>query len=60
MAEHTGKDIGPVRVTAPTRDEALHKLEQEIRYWLEMCPCTGQAFRNVEIELQEFGPARHS
>jgi hypothetical protein len=60
VAEHTGKDIGPVRVTAPTRDEALRKLEQEIRYWLEMCPCTGQAFRNVEIELQEFGPARHS
>ena len=47
VAEHSGKDIGPVRVTAPTREEALRKLETEIRYWLEMCPCTGNAFRKA-------------
>jgi hypothetical protein len=59
VAEHRGKDIGPVHVTAPSRAEALRKLEEEIRYWLEMCPCTGQAFRNVEIELQEISSFQH-
>ncbi len=49
--EHTSQDVGPIRVTAPTRVEALHKMEEEIRYWLELCPCSGQAFRNLEIEL---------
>lgn len=49
--EHTSQDIGPIRVTGSTRDEALRKMEAEIRYWLEMCPCSGQAFRNLEIEL---------
>jgi hypothetical protein len=49
--EYTGGDIGPVRVTAPTRMEALRKLEGEIRYWLELCPCTGQAYRDIEIEV---------
>ncbi len=52
-AVHTGSDIGPVQVTAPTRDEALRKLETEIRYWLEICPCTGEAYRNVEMEPVE-------
>ncbi len=51
MAEHASQDVGPIRVTGPTRDEALRKMEEEIRYWLEMCPCSGQAFRNLEIEL---------
>jgi len=53
MAEHAGVEIGPIRVTAPTREEVLRKMDGEIHYWLEMCPCSGQAFRDVEIELAE-------
>jgi len=52
-AEHAGPDIGPIRVAASTRDEALRKMEEEIHYWLEMCPCSGQAYLNLEIELAE-------
>jgi hypothetical protein len=50
-AEHTSANVGPVRVSAPTRDEVLRKLEAEIRHWLEICPCTGNAYQHVEIEL---------
>ena len=49
--EHTSPDIGPIRVSAPTRYEALRKAEEEIRYWLEMCPCSGETYRELEIEL---------
>ena len=49
--EHASQDVGPIRVTGPTRDQAPRKMEQEIRYWLEMCPFSGQALRNLEIEL---------
>ena len=52
-AEHASPDIGPIRVTATTRDEAKRKIEDEIRYWLEMCPCTGETYRNLAIELVE-------
>ena len=52
IAEHSGSDIGPVRVMAATREEALRKLEAEIRYWLEMCPCSGQTYRDIEINLE--------
>jgi hypothetical protein len=51
--EHASADIGPIRVTASTHDEALEKLEGEIRYWLEMCPCSGHAMRHLNIELVE-------
>ncbi len=52
-AEHASEGVGPIRVTGSTRDEALRKMEEEIRYWLELCPCSGQAVRNLEIELTE-------
>lgn len=54
-AEHASPGVGPIRVTAPTRDEALRKIEDEIRYWLEMCPCTGETYRNIAIEAVEAG-----
>ena len=53
--EHAGPDIGPIRVTGSTRDEALRKIEDEIRYWLEMCPCSGQTYRDLKIEVVESG-----
>jgi hypothetical protein len=51
--EHASQDVGPIRVTGSTREEAVRKMEGEIRYWLEMCPCSGQTYRNLEIELVE-------
>jgi len=51
MVEHAGPDVGPIRVTGSTRDEALRKIEEEIRYWLEMCPCSGETYRNLAIEI---------
>lgn len=50
---YSGPDIGPIRVAASSRDEALRKLEAEIHYWLETCPCSGETYRDVEIELTE-------
>ena len=52
-AAHSSPNLGPVCVTAPTRDQALRKMQAEIRYWLEMCPCSGETYRNIEIELVE-------
>ncbi len=40
-------------VTAPTREEALRKLVGETRYRLELCPCSGEAYRQIEVELGE-------
>ncbi|HTL55777.1 MAG TPA: hypothetical protein VL361_08860 [Candidatus Limnocylindrales bacterium] len=54
-AEHRSKDIGPIRVSAATRSEVVCKIEEEIRYWLEMCPCSGEAYRDINLEIVEKG-----
>ena len=51
IGEYAGSDIGPVRVTAPSHADAVRKLEGEIRYRLELCPCTGETYRDIEIEV---------
>ena len=46
-------DPGPVEVSAPTRAQALEKMRRELRYRLELCPCTGERYKDLEIELVE-------
>lgn len=50
---HTSSDMGTFEVTAESREAAIQKMENELRYRVEMCPCTGRAFRNLEIEIVE-------
>lgn len=45
--------MGTFEVTAESREAAIQKMENELRYRVEMCPCTGRAFRNLEIEIVE-------
>ncbi|HMC10904.1 MAG TPA: hypothetical protein VKH44_06425 [Pirellulaceae bacterium] len=42
--------MGHVEVKALTRAEAIEKIEGEIRYRLELCPCTGETYRHIQIE----------
>jgi hypothetical protein len=52
-AVHDSRDVGRLAVKAPTRDEAIEKIKGEIRYRLELCPCTGETYRHIEIEVAE-------
>jgi hypothetical protein len=36
-----------------SRDQALDKMRNELRYRLELCPCSGEQFKDLEIELIE-------
>jgi hypothetical protein len=53
LGEHASDGVGPIQVKGATRQEAVEKLEREIRYWMEMCPCTGERFKTIDIELVE-------
>ena len=55
LARHTGSSTGQVEVTAPTRDEALTKMRDELQYWIEWCPCTGASGDVVELQVRENG-----
>jgi hypothetical protein len=55
LAKHTGSSVGPVEVTAPTREEALTKMRNELQYRIEWCPCSGVSGDTVELQVQEKG-----
>lgn len=50
---HESSEIGQVEVTAATREQAADKIRGEIRYRLELCPCSGEAYRHIKIEISE-------
>jgi hypothetical protein len=50
---HSGAGIGQVAVTAATRTEAAERMRKELHYRLELCPCTGETYSDVGIELIE-------
>lgn len=50
---HDGKDVGKVEVRAGSRDTAIEKMRNEIRYRLELCPCTGETYQHIGVEIIE-------
>lgn len=52
-ARHVGSDLGTVEVRARSQQEALEKMRGELRYRLEICPCTGELYQDVQIEISD-------
>ena len=55
LARHAGSSTGQVEVAAPTREEALTKLRDELQYRIELCPCSGVSGPTVELQVREQG-----
>lgn len=53
LARHESRDVGALEVRGTTREETIEKLKGEIRYRLELCPCTGETYRHIEIQVIE-------
>jgi hypothetical protein len=53
LLRHVSPEVGRVEVTAATREQAVEKLRGEIRYRLELCPCTGESYQHLQIEIVE-------
>ena len=52
-ARHDSAEWGAVQAQATSREEALEKLRGELRYRLEICPCTGESYQHIEIDIIE-------
>jgi hypothetical protein len=52
-ARHESREVGPVESRGATRDEVIAKIEGEIRYRLELCPCTGETYQHIAVEIVE-------
>ena len=53
IARHSSREVGPVEVRAASREDAISKIEGEIRYRLELCPCTGETYQHLAVEIVE-------
>ena len=48
---HVGSDVGTVEVRARSQQAELEKMRGELRYRLKICPCTGELYQDVQIEI---------
>jgi hypothetical protein len=53
LIRHTGSEVGAVETTGDSREAAAEKMRGELRYRLELCPCSGESFQHIQIKLQE-------
>ena len=52
-ARHSSATFGAVEVTAATRDAAQEKLQNELQYRIELCPCSGVSGEKVELQVKD-------
>ena len=52
-ARHESREVGAVEARGATRDEVIEKMKGEIRYRLELCPCTGETYQHIAVEVVE-------
>ena len=50
---HASPELGTIETVAASRDAAIEKMRGEIRYRLELCPCTGETYQHIDIELTD-------
>jgi len=52
-AHHLSSALGTVEVTARSREEALHKMQSELQYRIELCPCSGVSGDTVVLDIRD-------
>jgi predicted RNase H-like HicB family nuclease len=53
VVRHDSPQVGVCQARGKSREEALENMRGELRYRLELCPCTGETYQYLEIELEE-------
>jgi len=53
QARHDSREAGSITVRAESRDEAIDKMQGEIRYRLELCPCSGATWQHLALQIVE-------
>lgn len=50
-AHHSSDELGVADVTAASREAALAKMQNELQYRIEWCPCSGVSGDTVELDV---------
>lgn len=50
---HSSSTLGDVELTDSSRETLLTRMQAELQYRLELCPCSGVSAGTVELELHD-------
>ena len=53
LARHAGSNLGPVEVIAVSREEVQVKMQNELQYRVELCPCSGVSGDTVVLQVND-------
>jgi hypothetical protein len=53
LVRHSSPALGVAEVSASARDEALAKMQGELQYRIELCPCSAVSGDTVELQVTE-------
>jgi hypothetical protein len=53
---HSSSVLGEVEITGSSRDEVLIRMQRELQYRMELCPCTGESVGKVKLQVSEGSP----
>ena len=53
LARHSGSAVGTVEIMAASRHDVLEKLQNELQYRIELCPCSGASADQAELVVRE-------
>lgn len=42
-------NVGRVEASASSREQVLEKMRGELRYRLELCPCSGESYQHIDV-----------
>jgi hypothetical protein len=50
---HSSSALGEVELTGSSREEALARMEKELQYRMELCPCTGESVGTLKLQVRQ-------
>jgi hypothetical protein len=50
---HVSSALGDVEITGSSREEVLSRMQRELQYRMELCPCTGESVGGVKLHVTE-------
>jgi hypothetical protein len=53
LIRHSSPTFGSVELSAETRESALAKMQGELQYRIELCPCSGVSGDTVVLDVKE-------
>ncbi len=59
LVRHSSTEYGQVEIRGASRSEVLSRMQAELQYRAELCPCSGVTVGRVELAVHESpGPAK--